>query len=427
MRGRGRPDVGWGVGTWLALVGVLATGDVVDARTLADRLNVLITDNSYLFQGANFDALTPALERIAVQGTDLPATSTVPGVTYTFDVEVGAPVRSSGSLGPVFLEHAGTIGRKRLLVGASYLYADLSNLEGDDASERLFFLNSALGRNSATGHVVRVENRFTFDEFAIRLHGVSLSGTYGITDVWDVNALLPLLRTELDVRATTQNFTRDIEDGNVVVDPARPVSLHDDAFGVGDLLLRTKYALGRRLEVDTAVGFVLRIPTGNEENFQGLGDWTVMPQLVLSRGIGRHDVHASLGMQVNTDDLERSRARYGIGATVQPLDDLAFLVDLIGSSGVADDEFSQRGVALGRSRFDGPFQRETAVARGPTDTLSPVHFSSAVPRTDIVDLAVGMKADLAYRVTVFVSAIVPLTPDGLRADVIPAAGVDYTF
>src|SRR5262245_11237241 len=202
MRGRWRAGAG-AVGSALLVACLVARPSAADARTLADQLSLLITDNSYLFQGANFDALTPGLERIAVQGTDLPATSTIPGVTYVFDPEIGAPVRSSGSLGPVFLEHAGTVGRGKLLAGASYQYAELDELDGERASSQLFFLNSALGVDTSTGHAVRVENRFTFDDFAIRLNGVSVSATYGLTDAWDVNLLVPLLHTQLDVRATT--------------------------------------------------------------------------------------------------------------------------------------------------------------------------------------------------------------------------------
>lgn len=396
------------------------------AATLADRLSRLITNNSYLFQGANFDSLTPALERIAVLGTDVPATSTIPGVTYTFDFEATAPVRTAGSLGPVFLERAETVGRRRFVLGASYLFAELSNLDGRDANSELFFFNDALGVDTETQHTVRVQNRFTFDEFAIRLHAASLSATFGLSERWDLNLLVPLLHTELDVRATTQNFTRDLSDGSVIADAPRRLSLRDDAFGVGDVLLRTKYHVGRVGSVDAAAGFTLRTPTGREDDFHGIGDWTLTPILVLSRGIGHHDLHANLGVEANADDPERSRARYGIGATVQPIEQLALLLDVIGSSGVADDEFSQEGRALTGSRFDGPFQTGTATAQGP-GVLSRVHFTSVIPRADVLDLALGVKVSPGGRFTAFVTAIVPLTPDGLRADVIPAGGVEYTF
>ena len=50
-----------------------------------------------------------------------------------------------------------------------------------------------------------------------------------------------------------------------------------------------------------------------------------------------------------------------------------------------------------------------------------------VPRSDVVDLALGVKLNLVGTLVGFASAIVPVTSDGLRADVIPAAGFEWSF
>ena len=46
-----------------------------------------------------------------------------------------------------------------------------------------------------------------FDQFDIESHVVSLFATYGITDRWDVNILLPIIHTslEVDARAVLNN------------------------------------------------------------------------------------------------------------------------------------------------------------------------------------------------------------------------------
>jgi len=59
--------------------------------------------------------------------------------------------------------------------------------------------------------------------------------------------------------------------------------------------------------------------------------------------------------------------------------------------------------------------------------IAPVHFDSSIPRTDVVNLAVGLKASLTGYAVAFAGALVPLTSDGLRADVVPTGGVEYTF
>jgi len=270
---------------------------------------------------------------------------------------------------------------------------------------------------------VQVKNRMTFQEFAIQLDAVSVSGTYGLTNDWDANVLVPILRTSLSVDAKTQNFTHYLDTDTTVPDPAFPIGLHDSATGVGDVLLRTKYRVLRGGAFDLATGFVLRLPTGSEGDFHGLGDWTVEPLMVLSRSFGQQDVHASVGMDVNAGKIERSRVRYGLGVTLEPVDTIALLIDFIGSSGVAADDFTQNGSAVPLSTFDGPFQTKTAVAAA----NGSVHFTSSVPRTDIVDVAVGLKFNLFGRLVGFAEGIIPLNGDGLRADVVPTGGIEYTF
>ncbi len=407
----------------LAAVVLLSSPGPLLARTLADQLAHFITDNSFFLQnGIDFDSLTPTLERIAVQGTSLPATATVPDVTYVYDPELGIPVRSSGVPGTVFLESAETVGPHALLLGMAYQHADLDQLDGQDAASNLAFTNSVPATNTMTGQQLRVRNRFEFSHFAIHLDDISFSGTFGLTKDWDVNVLLPLLRTELDARATSQNFTVYPHERPI---PDRPASLQlqGDAVGIGDVLLRTKYRIARTRLIDVASALVVRVPAGEEENFQGLGDWTVTPLLILSHGVGPHDLHANLAMELNADKLARSRVRYGLGATVRMKDWLAAFVDLIGSSGIETDRFTESGTAPPGSRFAGPFQTSTATA-APDGS---VHVVTTVPRTDVLDLAVGLKFALVGRATGFVSAIVPLTSDGLRAPVVPAGGIEYLF
>jgi len=403
-----------------ACLWVLCNVRNAETRTLAERLDTLISENSFFFKGSNLDSLTPAIERLAILGTDLPPTSTVPGVQYVFDVDLGVPTRVPGSLRPVFLETGQTVGVHRLLVGASYLYADLDSLDGRSATSALFFRNSA---SNLVGEGIRSENHLTFREFGLVVNEASFNATYGVTDRWDVNVLVPILDTRLDVRALSQNIDRQ---GGAVVSRMPPVSiaLHEDAVGIGDVLLRTKYRLPPLLSsFDDALGLTLRLPTGEERNFQGRGDWIVQPSLILSRAIGQQDVHANLGYEFNGDDFQRGQMRYGIGVTLQRSEAVAALVYVIGSSGIADETFSQTGIAPPGARFDGPFQRGTAVA----GSDGSVTFHSTIPRTDIVDLSLGFKFALFPRATGFLTANVPLSTDGLRADVIPGAGFEYTF
>jgi hypothetical protein len=47
-----------------------------------------------------------------------------------------------------------------------------------------------------------------------------------------------------------------------------------------------------------------------------------------------------LGVDINAEDTERSRVRYGAGVTFQTIEQVAFLLDIIGSSNIADQDIS---------------------------------------------------------------------------------------
>ena len=70
---------------------------------------------------------------------------------------------------------------------------------------------------------------------------ISTFGTYGITDQWDVNVLVPIVVTSLDVEARAvisgTSGVHLFEDGGIV----ERAQAEDEKVGVGDILLRTKY------------------------------------------------------------------------------------------------------------------------------------------------------------------------------------------
>src|SRR5262249_47238510 len=101
----------------------------------------------------------------------------------------------------------------------------------------------------------------------------------------------------------------------------------------------------------------------------------------------------------------------GLGAKIQALPRLAIILDVIGSSGIAAEHFQQ------------PFPTEASV----TGTLFPIVATGTVPRTDLVDLAVGCRVAVTNAVRIYLDAIIPLTQDGIRADVVPAGGIEWRF
>ena len=168
----------------------------------------------------------------------------------------------------------------------------------------------------------------------------------------------------------------------------------------------------------------VRAPTGSVGDFRGLGDWTVEPDLLLARDFGLHELHATLGAALNADDVARTRMRYGVGGSVQPRRGLALFADVLGTSALTGDTFdvTSPNDAFVRSAFIDQFQA------GPRSVVHGLNQTPyRVPRTDIVDLDVGVKWNPRPGAFVFASVLVPIVRDGFRAVAIPALGVQWVF
>ena len=396
----------------LACTFIVTFGRFADA-TLSATLGGVVQQGAPVKSGV-FDVLTPLVRSFSIRGTDLPPTASSLGFVFRFDLESGAYVRDVSPLGSIFVEPPQTVGKGMLALGAAYQHAELDTFEGNDLAEQVT-LRSSLSTSAET-----IDVTLRFQRLAVETDVVSLFGTYGITDRWDVSVLVPVRRTSIDVRAERiRRVTRDVP----VSVSRQAIAASDDATGVGDVLLRTKWQ-GRLKSLDLSLGLTVRGPSGNEDNFDGLGDWTVQPTLILGRSFGAYEVHANAGMELNTDDIERTRARYGIGMSLQPLRGFALVLDVLGSSSFVEDGFeitSPNSIPV-HSTFLQEFQS------GPIRP-TPAGYSrqASIPRTDLVDLGTGIKWNPASSAFVFVGALVPLTDDGLRPDVIPAAAVQVLF
>jgi hypothetical protein len=400
----------------------------VEARSLAKQVNSFfgpgglaldvghsdpaIPPHTAHFSSSTLATLGLLIQQFVPRAADFPAISTVPGLTFRYDPQVQLFERTSASLGPVFVERARPLGRGKFELGFSYLFIDFDEFNGVDLDHIGFIPthnpDPLSGNDTAT---------VSFSRFTLQSHVVSFFATYGFTDRLDVNLLLPFVSTywsmRSHVRLNNEGGPLHFFDGGLV---ERTFAASDDKFGVGDLQLRTKYHLVRAETFNLALGSALRVPTGEEENFQGLGDTTLTPFFVLSEEYGRFHAHTSAGIEFNFDDSDRSRVRYAGGVTFQVIEQLALLVDVIGSSNLRTDRVSAKV----------PVFAATTSATAPPPAAGFTRISTTL-NTDIVDLAVGLKVNLVESAVGFVTVFLPLNDDGLRSDLIPAVGLEVNF
>ena len=401
----------------LASLFALALARDVQAHSLSDQLDELIPaqgiqlqagDHVAHFSSASIATFRLLVERLSAAASDFPAISTAPGFTYSYDPQRGVFQRSTVALGSVFLDRAETVGEGRFDVGVAYSFVNFDSLDGDDLDGLTLTLDHQNQPPGGFGEPTFELDTLdvVLDPFRLQSHVVSLFGTYGITQRWDVNLLVPVIVTSLEVAARaridvrslspTQEPFHEFPNGGLTTEIGR---FDSQKTGVGDILLRTKYRVYESSVMKVAPAFTLRIPTGEEENFQGLGDVTVTPAVILSRTFGRHEAHVNAGIETNADELDRSRARYGVGVSVQPFERFSFYTDVLGSSGLADQKLSTTVPV-----FD-PINGAQTGTRTAELTL----------RTDQVDLSFGIKANPYGNVVAYAGALVPINDDGLRA------------
>ena len=342
-----------------------------------------------------------------------PVASASSSVVYTFDPTLDTPAQRPGLPGPIFGERAETVGQGRLDLTASYSFVKLTTINGESLDDlvnqrtvgnRFLFFRVRGGTTLKDGRFTTILPVRATVDIGVAAHIVSTSLTYGLTPDLDVNLTLPVIRTSLDLDATS--VVPDPRFPSYTLQPGSPLagtdvlSASDESTGVGDLLLRAKYVVRRGAPADVALGLGLSLPTGSADDFQGTGTTRVLPGVIASRVLGnRVELLANVGMELDASDVDRSAVRWALGGTISIVERLAAPI-----------------VFLGRHELSAP-----------ADPI-PVPFFFQIERSDAVDASVGLRWHFVEAALLSANALVPLTrSSGLRADVVPTVSVEWRF
>ena len=440
----------------LALLAVLAplsasAGDLVDlfpglVQQAALGFTPIVTIDGTTFQAdpgqfvvGTFDA-TGSVDNLSsqIQGQfqRFPVGSTVAAFTFQFDPELNVFTRSTEGLGPLLSERAQTTGKGKINMAFAYSRVEFDVFEGDELdevevgyvgnpvtvspsgggvnfnggnsfigfddslplslSQPINFVNG--GDNDiqgagvfgshpgawATGSV-SVPSLRTFLDAEMDVDVFALFMNYGVTDWLDVGAVVPFLNIDASGRVTTIGAVDQGTGQPLTVSTFRE---RDNSFGIGDVILRGKASIFESDLVDTAVRADLTLPTGDEDELRGYGDPSFGGTVILSKTFGIVSPHANGGLHFRTDDPDQHAARWAAGLDVQPVDFLTFTGDLIGEHLLDRDE------EIGK---------------------------------DVLAASAGLKVNPWRRLVLAGNVVFRLNDDGLRADWIPSATIEYTF
>jgi hypothetical protein len=354
-------------------------------------------------------------------GRSLPLPSASAGVSYAFDPATGNFERQPTTFGQVYLDRADTLGAKRVNVQFLYEYVKLDELSGEDASDLRDPTPIYVPGKAAAIRVPRLDVKAVQHQFLFAL-------TYGITENFEATVALPLLYNVLDARARVAAV--GIRTDGAVVSVDQTVEDNTRPFGVGDLFLRAKYRIVDEGPVHVAANLLLRIPTGDQDDLQGIGFVELAPTLIASTRVfepapwARLQGHLNAGVGFDTEDVGASEARWGIGLDWGITQRITAAIAILGRNQFA--RVAPPGF------FDFPRCRTQNLllcasdqsVRGGTAPL----FGLSGARPDYYDLSIGGRGSV-WRDTVFafVNVVLPLNDGFVRTDPIPLIGVEATF
>jgi hypothetical protein len=364
------------------------------------------------------DLVGAAVERSFARALPLPAAAA--GVSYSFDPVTGNFRRDASTYGQVYLERADPLGARHFNVSFVYQYVELSKIDGHDADNL---------QNAAPIPIEGLLAAFEMPRLNIgaQVHQFLFAGTYGITEDIEASIAVPVVYSDLnaDVPFTVAG---QLENGELIVVQDN-VSESDHVVGVGDVMLRGKY---RFLELDDfhfAAGLLLRFPSGDEEQLQGIGYFEVTPSIIASTRIFMPATWARLqgyfngGIGFDTEDVGASEARWGFGLDWGMTDDFT-----TGIAFLAQNQFA-------RVAPPGTFTVPACQADVVTCAIDPSVrvgtqnlFGLSGERPDYYNLSIGGRAAL-WRDTLFgfVNVAIPLNDGFVRTELVPLIGFEGTF
>ena len=366
-------------------------------QSMRDVLSFLLTTQAVRTGDIEKDAEATAATRDTISGAllselaALPISSSSAGFTYLFNSELGTLERASSSFGPFFTERALTAGRNQMSFGATFRYSLFDRLDGNELRTGEFVTTEAKFRDEPLPYDV--------DTLSLRIDTRTVTGflNYGITDRIDIGAAVPIVSMHLS--GDRVNTYRGVS--------VRQAAATATTTGVADMAITGRaHLLGSRAS-GLAAGAELRLPTGREEDLLGTGEPDIRVLAIGSFEAERASMHLNGGYSWGGISRE---ATYNAALTV-----------------AASERFTLVGEFLGRWIEDlGQIGRVTA----PHPSAVGVDTTRLLPSATgtMRGMAVaGFKWNVSGRWLVNANVLVPMTDRGLRAKVVPAVALDYSF
>ena len=358
---------------------------------------------------------------IAAAVSSIPISTATSAVSFKF--EGGRPVRSVRSGGPIFGERVQTLGSHRLLAGLNVTATHFTAVRGvplnnvqfnfthQNTSRFGFPQDSALGSPSFENDVIQVNTSID-----LNLQVAVAFLTYGLTDRIDLGVELPLVRSDLSGGSIGRVIPFTNPTPHFFGTSANPslsaaTAIDGSSTGIGDVGARLKVNLGGTDR--GAFGFLadVRFPTGQEDDFQGSGEYAVRGLFIASARFNNFSPHLNGGYlwRSGTSLTDAVLVTAGFDQLMAPWATLA--VDFISQWQVGTNPL----VLPGPVTFTVPYHRQ----------VNPTSIPDR--RDDLIDGSFGFKFLVGNALTAVTNVLVPLNDGGLRSNWTGTIGLERTF
>jgi hypothetical protein len=409
-----------GVPAFMVLLIALAGLVVGITPAAAQPIGILPGEDITALRSAIFGAL-------ANQVGALPQPAGV-GFTYKFDPALGVFSPTGEGFGPIFAQRAETIGKGRITLTASYTLHTFDEIDGQNLRNG-DVIGGIFGFSPGN---VRV-NVISFKE-DVDADVVTIGGLYGVTDQIDVGLTLPIVKTKVRESPTRVGFVDCLPDfsacGTPVLTGDSFIPQKGETTDLGDLVLRAKYnfwsstsLMGGRGGVSAAID--VSLPTGNKgerkkftqpqvlppnvpvtQQFITLGDpptgtgiVRVKPLLIASGTFWGVSPHVTAGFQLGETQGITNDFIYEVGLDYTLFKRVTISADILGRHALTDTG------------------RPQVTSSGLGGSASP----------DTITGSFGIKVNPISTLLVFVNFLIPLNDTGVRDDLTPTFGLEWSF
>jgi hypothetical protein len=348
----------------------------------------------------------------ALEVANAPFASSAGGFVFKLDPATGLKVRSAPTFGPSFAERALTAGEGRVSFGVSLAVANYDRLNKFNL-EKMQVSTIDVPEGQIDGFLSMVLSSET----------IIMSGTIGATDNLDIGVVVPIVKVKLDGLSW-------IEDSDGFISGRTIAS--GESTGLGDVAINAKYRVlkfgeGQPDPGGVALQLTTRLPTGQRENFRGLGITRVLGSVLVSAGRGKIRPHGNVGFEwwekglgVDTNIFQpiaaeaRHQIQYAAGVEIAAGPKITLLVDVLGRHILGDGTVVREAV---------PVPPDLAILG-----IEGLELTQAVEKgIRKLTLAPGLKWNLKGNFVLSTNGLISLQDNGLRDFFTPVVGLDWTF